>query len=262
MKMTKISEIYDYIDSLAPFRTQDSWDNAGLLTGSMGGSVTKALVALDAKMPVIEEAKKLGCELIVTHHPVIFNPLRCINEDVEAGRLVKYSISCICAHTNLDSAEYGISDMMADALGMKNLHIPLEINRTDPETGRRLGYGTTAECESMSPERLAALCKERFGCVGIRYVPGRKNIRKVGMVSGAGGEFISAAEALGLDALITAEVKHHQFIEAERTGITLIDAGHFETEVIAAEYLWEKLSSRFDGTEFILSEVGSAVRTI
>ncbi len=260
--MRTVLQIYKFIDGIAPFRTQDSWDNSGLLIGLPRDSVTRALLALDAENRVIDEAKELGCELILTHHPVIFNPLRSVCELDPAGRLVKYGIACICAHTNLDSAEYGISDMMAHRLGFKNCRELVEINRFDDISGRSVGYGAVAECENMSPSELAALCRERFGCTALKYVAGKRDIRRVGMISGAGGSGIFEAVRLGLDAFITAEVKHHEFLEAERIGVTLIDAGHYETEIIAMQYLKDLLKKEFTDVEFILSGLGTTIKTV
>lgn len=253
--MTTVSQIYDYIDSFAPFRTQDTWDNAGLLVGDGSKSVSKVLLALDATNKVIDEAKKLGCGLILTHHPVIFTPLRSLTADNPACNMLLNGIACICSHTNLDSAEYSISDMMCDRLGLKNTHTLMDINRSDSVTGRQVGYGAVGECggEGMTPSQLAGLCCEKFGCVAIKYVAGNRQIKRVGMISGAGGEGIERAKALGLDAFISSEIKHHEFLEAERVGITLIDAGHHETEVIAMPYLKDKLSEKFPEVEFILS---------
>ncbi len=261
--MTTVRDIYNYIDSFAPYRTQDSWDNSGLLVGDGSEQVTKALCALDASIPAILEAEKLGCQLILTHHPVIFDPLRSLDSTVPAALLFKKGIACISSHTNLDSAEYGISDMMVDKLGLKNLHKIIDINRNDPVTGRTVGYGSIGECEKeMTPDELARLCKERFYCIAIKYVAGNHNIKTVGMISGAGGSYVTNASDLGCDAYISGDVKQDNFIEAERLGITLIDAGHFETETIAMEYLKDKLGKQFPEVEFVVSEDSFLAKTI
>ncbi len=262
--MTTVSQIYDYIDGFAPFRTQDEWDNAGLLVGDGAMSVSKVLLSLDATNKVIKEAKELGCGLILTHHPVIFTPLRSLSEDNPACNMLKNGIACICSHTNLDSAEYSISDMMCDRLGLKNTRTLVDVNRRDSVTGRAVGYGAVGECggEGMTPWQLAKLCREKFGCVAIKYVAGDRRIKRVGMISGSGGDGMEKAGQLGLDAFISAEIKHHQFLEAERIGLTLIDAGHHETEAIAMEYLKKKLEAGFPRTEFILAKTPFAGCTI
>lgn len=261
--MTTVKEIYDFIDSVAPYRTQDSWDNSGLLVGDGDEVVTKALCALDASIPTILEAERLGCQLVLTHHPVIFDPLRSLDSKVPAALLFKKGIACISSHTNLDSAEYGISDMMVDRLGLRNLHKIIDINREDPVTGRKVGYGAIGEADhEMTPEELAKLCRERFNCIAIKYVPGNRAIKTVGMISGAGGSYVTNAHALGCDAYVSGDVKQQDFIEAERLGITLIDAGHFETETIAMEYFKEKLGERFPEVEFVVSKESFLAKTV
>ncbi len=261
--MTTVRDIYNYIDSFAPYRTQDSWDNSGLLVGDGDEVVTRALCALDASIPAIMEAEKLGCELILTHHPVIFDPLKSLDSTVPAALLFRMGIACISSHTNLDSAEYGISDMMIDKLGLKNLHKMVDINRADPVTGRAVGYGAVGETEKeMTPEELAGLCKERFNCIAIKYVAGSRNIKTVGMISGAGGSYVTDAFRLGCDAYVSGDVKQQDFIEAERLGITLIDAGHFETETIAMEYFKEKLGEKFPEIEFVVSKESFLAKTV
>lgn len=261
--MTTVKDIYDFIDEIAPFRTQDIWDNAGLLVGRGEMKVKKALLSLDAAIGAIDQAHDNGCELIITHHPVIFRGLKSLDDSLPAARLLKYDIACISAHTNLDSAEYSISDMMVDKLGLKNTHELMDVNRRDSMTGRAVGYGAIAECENeMTPYELARLCKESFNCVAIKYVAGKSRIRRVGMISGAGSEGLYQAHKMGLDAFITAEVKHHEFLDANRLGITLIDAGHYETEAIAMPYLMKLLEEKFPDVSFELAVSGFAASTV
>ncbi|MCD7732944.1 MAG: Nif3-like dinuclear metal center hexameric protein [Oscillospiraceae bacterium] len=261
--MTTVRDIYNYIDSFAPYRTQDSWDNSGLLVGDGDEPVTKALCALDASIPAILEAERLGCQLILTHHPVIFDPLKSLDSTVPAALLFRKGISCISSHTNLDSAEYGISDMMVDKLGLKNLHKIVDINRSDPVIGRVVGYGAVGETEKeMTPEELAKLCKESFNCIAIKYVAGNRNIKTVGMISGAGGSYVTNAFEMGCDAYVSGDVKQQDFIEAERLGMTLVDAGHFETETIAMEYFKERLGEQFPNIEFIVSKESFLAKTV
>ncbi len=261
--MTTVKDIYNFIDKIAPFRTQDSWDNSGLLVGRGEAGVTKVLLSLDATVDAIDQAHDDCCELIITHHPVIFHGLMSLDDSLPAARLLKYDIACISTHTNLDSAEYSISDMMVDTLGLKNSHQLIDVNRRDTVTGRAVGYGATAECEEeLTPYELARLCKERFNCVAIKYVAGKRKIRRVGMVSGAGSECLYQAHKMGLDAFVTAEVKHHEFLDAQRLGLTLIDAGHHETEAIAMPYLKKLLEERFPDVRFELARSGFAASTV
>ena len=244
--MTSLSEIYSYIDSFAPFRNQDGFDNSGLCVGDPSAEVSRVLLALDATNAVVDEAEKLGCELILTHHPVIFHPLKRLDVSYPAARALSKGIACIGCHTSLDSAPYGVSDMMVDALGFENLGVVPEINRRDPETGAPVGYGAMAKCKKMSPRELAEVSGSVFGSAALRWVDGGRDIDTVACGSGACSEIMHDAFKKGAQALVTADVKLDVFLEASRIGMTLIDAGHYETEAIALKYLAKKLEDRFD----------------
>ena len=259
--MTAVGQIYDYIDSFAPFCDQDGFDNSGLCVGEREQSVNRVLLALDATDKVVDEAKNLGCELILTHHPVIFHAAKHLDLSYPFARAMRYGIACIGCHTSLDSAEYGVSDMMVDALGFKNLGVVPMINRTSPKTGRPVGYGAMASCEKISPEGLARLVKKTFNSAGLRWVDGGRDIEKVACGSGACSDILHDAKEKGAEAVVTADVKLDVFLEAERIGMTLIDAGHYETEVICLGYLKKKLEEKF-GLECVVSSADGIVRGV
>lgn len=249
--MANLHDIYEYINSVAPFGLQDKFDNSGLIIDSGREEVTKVLLALDATKKVIDEAYNLGCELIITHHPVIFHPLKELDVKYPAPYMFSKGISCISAHTNLDSADYDISDMMVELLGMTNTGEILSVNRS--YEGKPVGYGRFATCECISADDLAKLCKERFNSRAVKYTPGCDRITRVAVCSGAGGSMIYEADVNRFDALVTADVKHDQFLEAELQGKTIIDCGHYETEVIAMPYLYDILSEKFPEVKFFFS---------
>lgn len=262
--MVTVGQIYDFIDSFAPFRNQDSFDNSGLCVGSREMQVSRVLLALDATNRVVEEAKELGCELILTHHPVIFDAMKHLDESFPAARAMRYGIACIGAHTSLDCAEYGVSDMMVDILGMVNLHTDVMVECVDSVTGRPVGYGALARCEKTSAEQLARLAGEKFGSAGLKYVDGGrlgKEIEIVACGSGACSEILQDAHRLGAQALITADVKYSRFLEAERIGMTLIDAGHYETEAISLRYLAKRLGEEL-GVECVVSRADCVVKGV
>lgn len=225
-----VGDVYRYIDSFAPFSTQDSFDNSGLLVGSMEATVTKIAVCLDITRKVAEEAALRGAELIVSHHPVIFHKLSAIEIHNPINILIRNGISAICAHTNLDICKNGISDMMLELLELKGETKVLEPIHKDGS-----GYGRIVELDFVADApSLAAICKTAFRCSTVRYYDSGRIIKTVGVCSGAGGseEDVANAAKMGCDALITGDVKHSGFIEALNRGITLIDAGHFHTENI------------------------------
>lgn len=259
--MAKIKEIYNYLDIIAPFRTQDGFDNSGLVIGDMGcqKEINTVLIALDATVRVVEEARKMGADMILTHHPVIFHAVKHLDCGYPYALAIKYGIPIICSHTCLDSAENGVSDMMIKILGFENLRRTPYINREDPVTGRKVGYGATAECEKMTGEELAKLCKERFGTAGLRWVDGGREITRVACGSGASSDIMEYAFEQGAQAVVTADVKLDRFIEADRLGMTLIDAGHYETEAIALPYLKSALESEF-GLKCVITKSDRVVR--
>lgn len=259
--MLTAGQIYDFIDSFAPFRNQDSFDNSGLCVGTRAQSVTKILIALDATNSVVDEAKRLGCDLIVTHHPVIFHATKHIDTTYPAAKALSFGIACIGCHTCLDSAEYGVSEMMIDTLGFKSLNTVVMVNRYDPKTKAPVGYGAMAKCEKMPPEALAKLAKEKFNSASLKWVDGGRDIDTVACGSGSCSEILHDAKEKGAQAVITADVKLDVYHEAERINMTLIDAGHYETEAICLPYLKEKLSEKF-GVECVVSTADRIVRGI
>lgn len=261
--MTTIGNIYDKIDSIAPFRNADSFDNSGLLVGSRDDRVTRVLLSLDATLAVADEAKSLGCELVVTHHPVLFSAIKKLDVSHPGVRLMRYGIGCICAHTNLDSAKYNISDIMLDLLGLVPLDGYFTINRTDPVSGEPVGYGRVAGCEKMTPKALAMKAKEAFGCGFVRYIEGKDNITRIAVCSGAGGDFAHEAIRHGVQGYITSDIKHHEMLDALNMGLTIVDCGHYNTEVIVLEYLKKILSEEFGDVEFIISHaLDNAIKSL
>lgn len=225
-----VGDVYRYIDNIAPFNTQDSFDNSGLLVGSMEATVTKTAVCLDITRRVAEEAALKGANLIVSHHPIIFHKLSAIEIHNPINILIKNGINAICAHTNVDMCKNGISDMMLELLDFKG-----ETRVLEPIHKDGVGYGRIVQLDFVSEaSALAAMCKNAFHCNTVRYYDSGRVIKTVGVCSGAGGseDDVANATVRGCDALITGDVKHSGFIEAANRGITLIDAGHFHTENI------------------------------
>ena len=252
-KMNLVSEIYTYIDSFAPFSTQEKWDNSGLLTGSMNKKVSKVLVTLDITNEVADEAAEISAELIIAHHPVIFKPLYSLSENEPSCKLLKSGISAICVHTPYDVAEGGMSDILMNLVGFEKSEGILEI------TGQRnksYGFGTigVASQEYMA-DALAEKLKNILGCTIVRYTDGGKPIKKAAFCTGSGGNLIEAALNQGADAYITSEVKHDQWLLAKQRGISVFDCGHFHTENIGMIRLCKMLAADFSNIEFVMSEV-------
>ena len=252
--MATVRQIYEYIDSFAPFSYQESWDNSGILVGGGGEEVKRALLTLDISREAAEEAKSLGCELVITHHPVIFTPLKALRQDNPACMLLRMGIACISAHTNLDCADYGISSMICSALGLSPCReVLIPTGKLHP-CGRSVGFGEIGAAQSITPEELIDRCKRSFNSVCIKFVRGERSISRVGILSGAGGEGVELALEHGLDAVVTSEIKQHQLVMARDIGITAVDIGHYESEAIAMPWLRDRLLEGFSDTEFILTK--------
>lgn len=242
-----VGEVYIFLDSIAPFSLQQSYDNSGICAGSRDIEVTRILTALDITHEVVDEAERLGCELIISHHPVIFRPIRVATLENPAVRVAALGKAAICAHTSFDSAEGGMNDLLAERLGLTTIE-PLDFDE-----GKPMGYICETP-ESFTAEQLAALCKEKLGCRVVRFTPCEGGITRVGVCSGSGGSLLGAAKAKGCGALITGDCKHSDFVSARNEKFCLIDAGHFHTENIFHEQLAAKLKEQFPAVEVIKSE--------
>ncbi|HIS67040.1 MAG TPA: Nif3-like dinuclear metal center hexameric protein [Candidatus Scatomorpha merdipullorum] len=243
--MTSVKDILDFLDDKAPLDTQLDFDNAGFLCGDAAAEVTRVLVALDITDGVVAEAADFGAELIVSHHPVCFTPMKSVTTDDLTGRkfaaMLKGGISAICMHTNLDAAPGGVNDALCAALGAENLGLLAP----EHDTMSRL-------CRFAEPMEYAdflAHVKSALGANGIRCAGPEKRVQLFGVCGGAGADFIPDAAARGCDAYITADVKHHQFLWAGELGIALVDAGHFSTENVVVPVLAGWLRERFPALE-------------
>lgn len=243
--MTTVEEIYGFLDSFAPFRLAMDFDNAGLLAGDGSAGVERALLALDITPGVVREAAESGAQLIVSHHPVIFHPLRSLRPGSAAYLLAQYGIAAICAHTNLDVAADGVNHCLAVRLGLEN------VRTLKPYGATGLAEALMGETDrSYEPEEFARMAGEALGCDGLFFADGGRPIGTAGLCGGAGSDYLGDAAAKGCQAFVTGEVKHHELIEAENLGVTLVAAGHYDTEEVVVRPLLELLQSRFPGVSF------------
>ena len=254
--MITVSDILNFLDTLAPRSMKMDWDNVGLLCGSKSSPVTKVLVALDPFDAVCEEALAMGAQLIVTHHGLIFQPIKAVTDDTVIGNrilfLCRNGISAINAHTNLDCAPGGVNDRLAQMLGLENIQV-IDPMGTDDQ-GRQWGLLRMGEVGETTLCDFLGTVKTSLGCDGLRYVDGGKPVRKVAVGGGAcAGEMKDALRA-GCDTFVTADVKYNQFWDARDLGLNLIDAGHFPTENPVVAVLAEKISAAFPEIQVVISE--------
>jgi len=232
-----VKDVFDYINSIAPFDKQCEWDNSGLLVGCSSNEAKKIGVVLDITPDAVKYAVKNGIDLIVSHHPVIFRALKAFLDGDAAYIMAQNGISAICAHTSLDYANGGVNDVLAEVLGFG------KVNRLTDEGESAIVR--VAEIKETDAGSLAKLAAEKLS-TGVRLADCGNKISKVALCGGAGGDFIKDAANAGCDAYITGDISHHEFLEALDLGLTLIAAGHFETENPVVAVLSEKIKEKFN----------------
>lgn len=236
--MATAADILKFINTVAPFDSQMSWDNSGLLIGDSDCVAEQIGLCLDITHRTITAAKQCGANVIVSHHPVIFSPLKSVAAGSVQYELIRSGITAICAHTNFDLAAGGVNDMLAGVVGLENV--------TPLDDGNTLPLGRIGDTDKdYTPENFAGRVKDSLGCGRVRLVPGVTPIKKVAVCGGAGADLLTVAVKNGADALVTGEAKHHELLLADELGITLIDAGHFSTEHPAMYALKSMLEAEF-----------------
>ena len=261
--MATVREIYGALDRWAPFSIQMDFDNAGFLVGRGERETGKVLVSLDITLPVVQEAARLGAGLIVSHHPVIFQPVRQLTDDDPTGAvllaLAEEGIAAICAHTNLDAAAGGVNDCLARALELtqvEQLHQDGILSDGSPYGIGRVGQ---ARRPGLPAGEYAAFVKEKLGAASVRWADAGRPVSRVAVGGGSCGSMLEDALAAGCDTFVTADVKYDVFLRARALGLNLLDAGHYATEAVVCPALVRFLSERFPGLEVVLSQAHKEV---
>ena len=248
--MTTVKNIYDYINSIAPYNTQEEWDNSGHLIGDFRKPVKKAVLALDATKSVCDFAAEIGADLVFTHHPLIFRGLKKITPDQSAYKLISNDIAYICAHTNFDIAPCGINANLAELLNLKNV-TPVENT-----------FISVGELDAeMSVDDFAEFVSNTLNCAGIRYTDSDKMISRVAVGGGSCAEFIPQAMECS-DCFVTGDLKYHEMLDASEQGYPVISAGHYETEYLPFIMIKNKLEALFTDVEFVVAPSENPVLTV
>jgi len=231
----KIKQIIKLIQDFCPECLAEDWDNPGLQIGDTEDEVTGVYLTLDTNISAVQEAKMMGCNLIISHHPLYFRPIKCLDFSGAQGKITKElclgGITVYAAHTNMDKADGGINTVLAKKAGLIN-----------PEILSETGFGMIGEISSeMKLSDYAKHISDALGC-SVR-VSGDKsaNVKKVAVCGGASADFIDDAVSKGADVYITGDVKYHEALSAIDSGIAVIDAGHFGTEIFVIEIFEEIL---------------------
>lgn len=254
--MTTVAEIREYLNTLAPEQTAESWDHVGLLLGAPQKEVSTILVALDPFENIAQEAVEIGADVLLTHHPLIFDPLNAITTDTALGRtiftLIQNGISAINAHTNLDVAAHGVNQELARTLGLQSIRVldPIGIDAN----GESYGLLRMGEVDEQPLPEFLAQVKQKLGCAGLRYCNGGRPVHRVAVGGGSCASELEIAARAGCDTFVTADVRYNRFRDAADLAIHLIDAGHFATEVPICAVLQQKLAEQFPNVRVLLSK--------
>ncbi len=234
------------IERIAPMRLAEPWDNPGLQIGDSGQQIKKILTSLDPTLDALKNTFKSDAQVLFTHHPLIFKSISHIEVNTYPGRILaqaaQENISVVTAHTNLDVAEGGINDILANLFGLQNVEVLQPHNE-----GSGIGLGRVGDLpEPMDLFSFSKVVKKRLGADYIRLA-GQKSdpVRRIAVVGGSGGRLVSFAAEKSADALITGDVGHHASLEAKSFGIALIDGGHFHTEKTAFNIFCSNLEDFF-----------------
>ncbi len=231
--MATVKDVVALIESVAPEKNKCDFDNVGLLVGRSNALVRRVLVCLDATTDVIDEAIKKNVQLIIAHHPMIFNPIKSVSDDTVLGNkiltAVENGIAIYAAHTNLDFTAGGINDFVAELLGLT------EVTALEPYISESEGLGRIGKLPSRAfAGVLKGEIEELFRDRGVRIIGEPYSpVSRVAVINGAGGgdvEYVDRAKAAGADCLITAEVKHHVAVYAMESGLTVIECQHYTME--------------------------------
>ena len=247
-----VKQILQLIDAIAPFDTQEEWDNSGLLIGSPDQEVHGILLALDITESVLDEATEKGADLIVTHHPLMFSPRQRLTDQDFEGRLIQRMIrnrwSHIAAHTNLDRAAGGMNDTLAACCGL-----------TDVAGEGFFRAGNLPK--AMAAGDYAALLREALGDSVRLMGPEDVSVQRVGLCSGGGSQEWETALAEGCDAFISGEIKHHHALAMADAGIAAFECGHSATErpgmLVLADALQNALDTVQCNLRIFMSELDS-----
>ena len=267
-KSVKIYQVVDALEHYAPLPLQEGYDNAGLQVGlTEAVEVSGALLCLDVTEDVVDEAIRKGCNLIVSHHPLIFRKLARISDENYVQRTVrkaiKNDITIVSMHTNMDAAMGGVNFKIAEKLGLRNLRFFGGEKEIDGVKGGEGVIGEiTDETDALHADGIAAddlvlMLRERFQaeCVQCNQLL-RRPIRKVALCGGAGSFLLDAAIAAGADAFITGEMHYHEFFGHEQE-IQICVIGHYQSEQFTSEIFRSIITEKCPGVKCEISEINT-----
>lgn len=235
----KHRDVFTYLDTMAPLAGQEEWDRSGLMLGSLDDETTGILVTLDLTRETLTTAIDVGANLIVTHHPVIFEPIASIDRTTAKGDLIARAliagITVLSWHTNYDKAQGGVNDVLAEKLGLT------DVQALGEDAIGRVGTVPETTAETFADTVRRALALPHTTLYGDPETP----VHRVALVGGGGMDYIASARESGADLFLTGDIRYHNAQDALDLGLVLIDATHDGTENPAMVALAEKLRKAF-----------------
>ena len=235
--MVNAKDIYNYLNDIMPFETQEKWDNSGLLV-NCGNCVEKILCCLDVTKAAVDKAVAEGCQLIVSHHPVIFSGIKSLDSDSILMKIIQNNISVISAHTNFDKYQFGTSYRLAQFCGVKG-------------NGEYVDFGLAIALEE--PEffnNFVEKIKQNVK-ISLQYTKGKETVNRVFVIAGSGKGMTEEILAAGCDCVITGESSYHDMLDLKELGISTICLGHDESEKISVDTLTKLINERFDSVKAV-----------
>lgn len=246
--MTKIKELIDVLEEIAPLQLQESYDNSGLIYGDKNEEISGVLISLDLTEAVIDEAIELGCNLIISHHPIIFRGIKKFYGhfvDRIIVKAIKANITIYAIHTNLDNVlENGVNGKIAELLLLEEPIVLRPKNEND--LSGNIGAGVIGYLKSpIAPMDFLDFLKIQMELKVIKHtkLPAQK-LEKIAVCGGSGSFLLQAAKAENADVFITSDFKYHEFFEADND-IVIIDIGHYESERFTINLLYELIIKNF-----------------
>lgn len=247
-----VQDIINEMEAFAPSKLKEDFDNVGLMVGDMNREVKKVLLALDCTKEVIDEAIENKCEMIITHHPLIFRkPNRIVKGDLLGDKIIKLienKISVYSSHTNLDAIKDGINDKVVNILGFKKSKIIDKSILEDSGIGRIVYLE-----EPIKTKDLINNIKEKLNIDMLTGHISNEYVSNIAIINGSGSSYFNKAYEMGADCIITGDTSYHFVSDYKELGVTILDAGHFGTEWLAFLSAMENIKENIKDVEFVKS---------
>jgi len=257
--LVQIKSIVSLMNELASEQAAMDFDNCGLLVGKGSSIVKRVLLALDVTTEVINEAVNKDCQMIITHHPLIFKAEKKITDETYQGdlllKLIGSGISLYSLHTPLDATVGGCNDVLCSVFNVAN---PIGIDYIASVDGVQYYCGRVGDVDT-TVDALVNIAMDRLGSRDIRIINGNRDVKKLAICSGAGGSCIEHALRAGADCFITGELSYHDALRIKEAGMSAILCGHYQTEIpvinAVAEYLQDRINVLKYDVDLVITDV-------